>query len=117
MAGGPAPAAAAPARPGAPENIEKLGKPHPVYFETIPEAKRMTRDQYIKVANYYFAGLAHNDGIPSEANGFYPFADECVRFENGSITTIRTTKNLTSSSIMARSQIPLLELAARGDYK
>jgi hypothetical protein len=80
-------AAAAPARAGAPELIERMGKPHPIYFETIPEAKRMSRDEYIKVANYYFAGLSKNDGVPSAANGFYPFTDDCVRFENGTITT------------------------------
>ena len=90
VGGGRAGAApAAPPRPGAPENIEKMGKPHPVYFETIPEAKRMTRDQYIKVANYYFSGLAPNDGTPTAANGFFPFTDDCVRFENGTITTAR----------------------------
>ena len=64
-----------------------MGKPHSVYFETIPEAKRMTRDQYIKVANYYFSGLAPNDGTATEANGFFPFTDDCLRFENGTITT------------------------------
>jgi hypothetical protein len=76
------PAAAAPARPSAADNVEKMGKPHAVYFETIPMSKRMSRDELVKTANYYFAGLQRNDG-----KGYYPFTDDCLRFENGTITT------------------------------
>jgi len=36
--------------------------------------------------------------------------------DSGSTTTSSTTKNLTSSSNISRSQIPLLEVAARGVY-
>jgi hypothetical protein len=79
---GGAPAAAAPAALSTADRIEQMGKPHAVYFETIPENKRPTREEYVKTANYYFAGLAHNDG-----KGYYPFTDDCVRFENGMITT------------------------------
>jgi hypothetical protein len=57
-------------------------KPHPVYFETIPEKERMTREELVKVANYYFEGLQRNDG-----KGYYPFTDDCQRFENGMQTT------------------------------
>ena len=32
----------------------------------------------VKTANYYFTGLEKNDG-----QGYYPFTDDCVRFENG----------------------------------
>jgi hypothetical protein len=92
VAGGPAPAPAAPAAraggfPPAAEGVERMGKPHAVYMETIPVAKRMSRDEYIKVANYYFSGLAPNDGTPTEANGFFPFTEDCLRYENGMITT------------------------------
>jgi hypothetical protein len=55
-----------------------MGKPHPIYFETIPESKRHTRDELITVGNYYFSGLQQNDG-----KGYYPFTDDCIRFENG----------------------------------
>jgi hypothetical protein len=75
-------APAAPAAQSTADRIEQMGKPHAVYFETIPENKRPTREEYIKTANYYFSGLAHNDG-----KGYYPFTDDCVRFENGMITT------------------------------
>ena len=46
--------------------------------QVIPENKRATREEYIKSANYYFTGLANNDG-----KGYYPFTDDCMRIENG----------------------------------
>jgi hypothetical protein len=76
--------AAAPARAGTGESVDKLGKPADVFFATIPENKRATREELIKTANYYFTGLARNDG-----KGYYPFTDDCLRLENGMITTAR----------------------------
>jgi hypothetical protein len=64
------------------EAVDKMGKPHPVYFEVIPEKERMSREELVKVANYYFEGLQRNDG-----KGYYPFTDDCERFENGMQTT------------------------------
>ncbi|MBN2419700.1 MAG: hypothetical protein JXL81_09975, partial [Deltaproteobacteria bacterium] len=60
------------------ESVEKLGKPHKVYFEVIPENKRASREEMIKTANYYFSGMQKNDG-----KGYYPFSDDCHRLENG----------------------------------
>ncbi len=97
-AAGAAPvAAAAPAAggsrfPPAPEAIDKMGKPHEVFFEEIPVAKRASRDELIKTANYYFAGLQRNDG-----KGYYPFTDDCVRFENGMVTTRECKKQFENS--------------------
>lgn len=59
------------------EGMEKMGAPHPVFREAIPLAERETREQLVRDANYYFAGLQRNDG-----KGYYPFTDDCVRFEN-----------------------------------
>jgi hypothetical protein len=92
-----APVAAAPAAggsrfPPAAEAIDKMGKPHDVYFETIPVARRASRDELIKTANYYFAGLQRNDG-----KGYYPFTDDCVRFENGMVTTRECKKQFETS--------------------
>ena len=64
------------------ESIEKMGAPHAVFTEAIPETERASRDQLIKTANYYFSGLQRNDG-----KGFYPFTDDCDRYENGSRAT------------------------------
>ncbi len=64
------------------ENIEKIGNPHPVYREVIPESERPSREEIIETANYYFTGMQNNDG-----KGYYPFADDCDRLENGVQTT------------------------------
>jgi hypothetical protein len=81
VTGGGAPATP-PRFPPAGEAVEKMGKPHPVFSESIPEAKRPSREELIRTANYYFAGLQRNDG-----KGYYPFTDDCERFENGVQTT------------------------------
>jgi len=83
-AGAAAPAAAA---VGTGDRVEAMGAPHPIFAEVIPEAKRPSREQLIETANYYFTGLARNDG-----KGYYPFTDDCERFENGIATTQRNCK-------------------------
>ncbi len=64
------------------ESVEKLGTPHDLYLEVIPENKRPSREEMIKTANYYFSGMQNNDG-----KGYYPFADDCHRLENGMSST------------------------------
>ena len=85
-AGGPAPAAggrgAGGGFPPTGEAVEAMKEPHPVYRAVIPEAKRPSREDLIETANYYFTGLARNDG-----KGYYPFTPDCERFENGIPTT------------------------------
>jgi hypothetical protein len=71
-----------PSRPSAAESIEKMGSPHKVYSEVIPEAERSSREDMIKTANMYFSGMQLNDG-----KGVYPFADDCDRIENGNQST------------------------------
>jgi hypothetical protein len=68
--------------PSAAESIEKMGAPHPIYAEVIPEAERPSREEMIKTANYYFSGMQKNDG-----KGHYPFTDDCDRYENGGRAT------------------------------
>jgi hypothetical protein len=60
------------------EGVEAMGAPHAIFRETIPENERMSRAELVETANYYFTGLENNDG-----RGYYPFTDDCVRFENG----------------------------------
>lgn len=67
--------------------VEAMGAPHPVFAESIPEAKRMSRKDLIETANHYFTGLENNDG-----KGYYPFTDDCVRFENGVDVLLNTNK-------------------------
>jgi hypothetical protein len=86
--GAPVPAAGGAGRAGGPgaagtgDRVEAMKEPHPVYREAIPEAKRPSREELIETANYYFTGLARNDG-----KGYYPFTADCERFENGILTT------------------------------
>lgn len=60
------------------ENVEKMGAPHPRFAAPIPPAERASREELVRIANAYFTGLQRNDG-----KGFYPFTDDCIRFENG----------------------------------
>jgi len=64
------------------ERVEKMGSPHPIFAEVIPEARRPSREELIRTANYYFSGLQRNDG-----KGYYPFTDDCDRYENGNHST------------------------------
>ena len=67
--------------------VEAMGTPHPIFKESIPKNERMSREDLVKTANYYFAGLENNDG-----KGYYPFTDDCVRFENGVDVLLKTDK-------------------------
>jgi hypothetical protein len=60
------------------DNVEKMKAPHPRFTTDIPPNERATREELIRTANAYFTGLQRNDG-----KGYYPFTDDCVRFENG----------------------------------
>ena len=63
-------------------NLEKIGKPNPLWNQVIKKSERMSREDLIKTANKYFSGLQKNDG-----KGDYPFTDDCNRLENGTQTT------------------------------
>lgn len=65
------------------ESVEKLGAPHKIFMETIPESERMPREELVITANYYFEGLQRND----HGKGYYPFTDDCHRIENGMPST------------------------------
>jgi hypothetical protein len=56
--------------------------PNPLFVEAVPAAERATREELVKTANMYFSGLQNNDG-----KGVYPFAEDCNRVENGTLTT------------------------------
>lgn len=61
--------------------VEAMGAPHPIYQEVIPEAQRQTREDLVRVANYYFDAVERNTG-----KDYYPFTDDCLRYENGIVT-------------------------------
>jgi hypothetical protein len=65
-----------------PASLDASGGPDAHWATPIPEHERMSREDLRRVANMYFAGLEKNDG-----KGDYPFADDCIRIENGFRTT------------------------------
>ena len=77
------------------EAVEKMGAPHEIFTEVIPEDERMSREELVKVANYYFEGLQRND-----TKGYYPFTDDCVRFENGVLATQECKKQFESGALV-----------------
>lgn len=76
------------------EAVEKMGAPHEIFKQTIPEAERASREELIETANYYFTGLQRND-----TKGYYPFTDDCVRYENGILSTKECKKQFESGAL------------------
>jgi hypothetical protein len=76
------------------DSVEKIGAPHEIFTQVIPEAERASREELIKTANYYFSGLQRWDG-----KGTYPFTDDCVRFENGMTASADVKKQFTDGSL------------------
>jgi hypothetical protein len=76
------------------DRVEQMGAPHEIFMEVIPEAERMSREELVKVGNYYFEGLQRND-----AKGYYPFTDDCVRYENGMMSTNQCKKQFSDGSL------------------
>ena len=58
--------------------VEELGSPWPGYLEAVPEAERHTRAELVEMASAYFEAVERNTG-----KDYYPFTDDCVRYENG----------------------------------
>jgi hypothetical protein len=62
-------------------SLKNLETPRPVFLKTVPPSERMPRAQMIKVALTYYTAL-----VTADANNA-PFADDCLRHENGMQTT------------------------------
>jgi hypothetical protein len=58
--------------------VEAMGSPWPGYLEAVPEDERMERADLVAVANAYFEAIERNTG-----KDYYPFTDDCLRYENG----------------------------------
>ncbi len=62
-------------------SLENLQEPRAVFFEEVPEDQRMDRDELLRIGATYYDALVNNDGSAA------PFADDCLRLENGMQTT------------------------------
>lgn len=61
----------------APQALELLQRPRPTLLADVPEEKRLSREYLTYAAESYFDALTGEDGTIA------PFADECVRIEQG----------------------------------
>jgi hypothetical protein len=68
------------------ENVmPNLVTPRPGLVETIPAAQRESREKMFKAADSYFDAIEQSNG------NLAPFADDCLRHENGMQTTSNTS--------------------------
>jgi hypothetical protein len=61
-------------------NASRLVRPRPGLLSEVPEEGRMAHDELIRLGGTYYDALDDNDGT------LMPFAEDCVRHENGMIT-------------------------------
>lgn len=62
-------------------SLANLQTPRPALLATVPPAERLPREQMLKIGASYYDALVNGDGNAA------PFADDCVRRENGMQTT------------------------------
>ena len=62
-------------------SLANLQTPRPGLLATVPPAERVPREQMLKIGLSYYDALVNSDGKAA------PFADDCVRRENGFQTT------------------------------
>lgn len=94
--GGPGGRGAAPATPpmSTGDRVLAMKQPHAIFSEVIPEKDRASREDLVIAANHYFTALARHD-----SKGYYPFTTDCVRYENGMLSTDDCLKNFTGTSL------------------
>jgi hypothetical protein len=61
--------------------VQNLANPRPEFVTALPPANRLPRQQMVNIADSYFEAIEHANGKLA------PFADDCVRRENGGQTT------------------------------
>lgn len=64
-----------------PTSLANLQTPRPGLLATVPPAERVPRDQMLKIGASYYEALVTSNGKAA------PFADDCLRRENGMQTT------------------------------
>lgn len=68
-----------------PAGMPNLVTSRPGLVQTIPVTQRVSRDEMYRIADSYFDSIEQSNG------DLAPFADDCVRHENGMQTTTNTT--------------------------
>jgi hypothetical protein len=62
-------------------SMKNLETPRSVFFATVPPSQRMPRAEMLRIGALYYDALVNGDGKAA------PFADDCLRRENGMQTT------------------------------
>jgi hypothetical protein len=94
LGGGGRGGATANPQPSTGDRVLAMGRPHPIFLQPIPENERMSREDLVIAANHYFTALARHD-----SKGYYPFTEDCVRYENGILATDDCLKQFTGTSL------------------
>jgi hypothetical protein len=94
--------------PGAFDRYEEIGRPDPVWFESIAPERRQTREALEAAAWMYFQALYRNDGA-----GIYPFTDDCQRLEHARYSVNRPSQE---SYGHADDTVNFVTLKARQQY-
>jgi hypothetical protein len=68
-----------------PAGLPNLVTPRPGLVETVPPAERVSREAMFRAANAYFDSIEQSNGDVA------PYADDCIRHENGMQTTTNKT--------------------------
>jgi hypothetical protein len=64
-----------------PDTVKNMATPRPEFVTPVAAAKRLPRQQMVNIADSYFEAIENANGKLA------PFADDCVRRENGTQTT------------------------------
>jgi hypothetical protein len=88
--------------------LENLVRPRPVFSAAVPAARRVPRAEMIRIADSYYDSLSAGNAALT------PYADDCVRHENGVQTSTNRTPPRLPAGIPAAQQGAFLTLGRLG---
>jgi hypothetical protein len=89
-------------------SMKNLQTPRPGLLEDAPKAERTPRAKMLAIASAYFDSIEQDDGAVA------PFADDCVRHENGMQTTTNKTQQATPLDSAVTNNSALAKMGALG---
>lgn len=91
-----------------PAGLKNLVRPRRQFLEVVPPRERSPRAKMLKIATSYYTAIVTSNGSAA------PFANDCVRHENGMQTTSRKTPGVTPLSGSRASESAMAKLGALG---
>jgi hypothetical protein len=91
-----------------PTSMPNLETPRAALLEDVPAGQRTPRAKMLAIADSYFDSIEQDDG------GVAPYADDCVRHENGMQTTSNKTRQTTPLDNATTNSTALSKLGALG---